>query len=181
MEFIGERISFLNKESETSIVISSTHKKLSAYLMLLWLIAFAVCVGYIIYFLSGSDSKKDKLFVVILVAFWMYYVFKAYRSALWRFKGLEVIKIMKGKFIYKKGIKGKGKAYSYEIRHISDLQIKDVKGSIAEVITSVDFMEMKEKIAFRYFDKNIRFGYNLNENDSKELFKLIKFQLKKYA
>ena len=173
-------ISVVKKENEISIVISAGEKASSSYLILFWLVCWTFCGAYIIYSLSQIPSRDEKIFVLVFAAFWIYFEVRTFNAFMWKRFGREVIKIKEGKFFIKKDIRKRGKIHAYEIDFIKDLRKRfEDNQSFVNILSSTDWLQLREALAFDCAGKEIKFGYQLNDEDAQALLKLIRYHLKK--
>lgn len=175
MEYIGERISIKRVENETSIVILSTVDKLKKKLLFVWFALWTVC-GIIVftqYFVMKDEQAK--VAILVWLGFWAYFEYKTFKAVMWRSFGLEKIKIRDRKLFYRKAVSGRGKIKIYEFDFIKDFKVIESKeNSFFENLNNSYWVIAGEKLAFDYYGKEIKFGFQLNESDAKALHKLIK-------
>ena len=180
MEYIGKKISVVKKENELSIVISAGTKPRESYMILFWLACWTFCGAYILYSISQIPSRDSKIFGFVFAAFWIYFEVRTFNSYMWKRYGREVIKIKDGKFFIKKDIRKRGKIHAYEIEFIKDLRKRmEDKQSFVNILSSTDWLMLREALVFDCAGKEIKFGYQLNEEDAQALLKLIRYHLKK--
>jgi len=180
MKYIGKRISVIKNQEELSIVISSSENKRNAYFRLFWLLSWIVCGGIILSLYNSGLREKEKIFIYVFFVFWIYFLFRATYSFLWKMWGMEIIKIREEKFFIRKAIKTTGKIFIYETDFIKNIRKKEVNlKSMVAAISSADWLENRETLAFDYYGREIKFGYNLNDDDAKELLKIVKHYLQK--
>lgn len=180
MEYIGKRISILKSEDEVSIVISSSENKKVAYFILFWLICWLLCGVVILSEYQKTANENFKIFLIVFSFFWLYFFFRTLYAFLWKSYGLEIIKIKQSKFFIRRAIKKTGKIFSYENDFIKNFRKKELDpGSIVAAISSADWLQNRESLAFDYYGKEIKFGYNLKDADAQELLRLIKYHLRK--
>jgi hypothetical protein len=175
MEYIGKRISIKRSDKETSIVIISQSEKIKNILLFAWLFIWTVS-GIIVfaqYFIIPDPNTKVML--IVWLGFWIYFEFRIFKAFMWRKFGLEKIKLRENKFFYKRDIAGKGKVKVYDFDFIKDLRLTEAKeNSFADNMNNSYWMVGGEKIAFDYYGKEIKFALQLDENESKALFKILR-------
>jgi hypothetical protein len=180
VEFIGKKISIVRKPEEISIVISASERKSASNALLFWLVCWLICGPLLCFLLLDNPAKETKIFLFIFGAFWLYYLVRVYLAFMWKRYGREVIKIREGKIFIKKDIRKKGKVHVYELGFVKDLRKREVNlTSIGTALGSADWLTLKETIAFDYYGKEIRFGYELKDEDANDLLKLVRYQLGK--
>ena len=180
MKYIGKRISVIRNEQELSIVISSSENKKNAYFRLFWLLAWTACGVIILSLYNSNLREKEKIFIYVFFVFWIYFLLRAAYSFCWKMWGMEIIKIREGKFFVRRAIKATGKILAYETDFIKNIRKRELNpNSIVAAISSADWLENRETLAFDYYGKEIRFGYNLKDDEAKELLKIVKHQMLK--
>jgi hypothetical protein len=180
MEFIGKRISLVKTDNELSVVIAATEKKSQTYFLFFWLTCFTFCGCYIIFELLQNPTRDVKVFLAVFAAFWLYFEYRTIKAIRWKLYGKEVIKIKGGKLFVKRDVNKHGKVFVYDTSFVNNLRIKEFNAnSVSAVLSSADWLELREVIAFDYYGKETKFGYQLNDDESQELLKQLKYFLKK--
>ena len=179
MEYIGKRISIKRDDKGMSIVILSTADKVKKILLFCWFFLWTLS-GVIVlsqYFLIHDQQTRAAL--IVWLGFWAYFEYKTFKAVMWRSFGVEKIKLRDGKFLYKKDVSGKGKINAYNFDFIKDLRIIEQKNnSFFENLNNSYWVIAGEKIAFDYEGKEVKFALQLDEADTKALFKVIKAKIK---
>ena len=180
MEYIGNRISIKRTETELSIVILSLVNKVKNRFLLLWVILWSLS-GLIVlsqYFVMHDANTKTA--IIVWMGFWAYFEYKIFHAYLWRKSGKEKIKIRDKKLLYKRDVSGRGKIKTYETDFIKDIRLVDPKEkSFSESLNNSYWVISGEKLAFDYYGKEIKFGFQLDEVDAKALMKVIMKEMKK--
>jgi hypothetical protein len=180
VEYIGKKISIVRKPDEISIVISASEKKSAANALFFWMICWLACGPLLCFLLWNNPEKQVKVFILVFGAFWLYYLVRVYYAFMWKRYGREVIKLREGKIFIKKDIRKKGKVHVYEGAFVKNLRKRDVNAnSIGAALSSADWLALKETLAFDHYGKEIRFGYELKNEDAQELLKLFRYHLGK--
>ncbi len=180
MEFIGKRISWLRKEDELSIVISSAPSKGQAYYWLVWCLLWTLCGGIVLSYYFRETDENRKIFFIVFMAFWLYFEFRSVYKLFWKWRGREVIKVRSDAVFVGKRIFGKGKALRFTYNGIQELKkIVASKTSPLNIIKSTDFFASTNRISLQYFGKEYSFGNELSDEDTGELFALIKREIRK--
>jgi hypothetical protein len=172
---IGERISISKKDDSTSIIIYPEKSKINQTILLIWFILWTA--GGLIMLIGRQLGyySAPKTYVLVWMAFWLYFEYVTAYALIWRSFGFERLLIKNNKLYLKNEIRGKGKIKTYDIEFIKDLQLVPIdERSFAKVMSDSYWMPGGEKLYFWYQGKQIRFGQQLNENDSKELLKFLK-------
>jgi len=174
MEYIGERISIKQKESELSIVILAFSNKTKNFLLLSWLILWTLSGVIVIMQYATISDPNTKAAIIAWMGFWAYFEYVITKAFLWRKSGKEIIKLRDNKFFYKRDIARKGNIKVYEYDFIKNLRIIETKeSSFMENLNHSYWVIAGEKLAFDYYGKEIKFGIQLQDCDAKMLLKCI--------
>jgi hypothetical protein len=175
---IGERISISKKDDSTSIIIYPEKSKINQTILFIWFILWTA--GGVIMLIGRQLGyySAPKTYVLVWMAFWLYFEYVTAYALIWRSFGFERILIKNNKLYLKNEIRGKGKLKIFDIEFIKDLQLVPIdERSFAKVMSDSYWMPGGERLYFWYQGKQIRFGQQLNENDAKELLKFLKREL----
>jgi hypothetical protein len=178
MNLIGKQISIQKQEDTLSIVILSLKDNTKNLFLLVWLFVWSVC-GVIVFtqYFTTTDLNVKSI-IIVWLGFWVYFEYKIFRAYLWRKQGKELIKIKGDKMTYKKAISGREKTKEYFLENIKNLRIIDVpENSFMEIIGNSYWTISGEKIGFDYLGGEMRFGFELNNEDAKTFLKLLKSKL----
>src|SRR5688572_21600554 len=145
MEYIGKRISVVKKDEEVSIVISSSENKRGAWFMLFWMLCWVICGFFILSLYNSGLKEKEKVFIYVFFAFWLYFLLRVIYALMWKWSGLEIIKIRDGKVFLKRDIRGRGKIHVYENDFIKNPRVRETDySSIVTAISSADWLANRE-------------------------------------
>ena len=179
MEYIGKQISIKRNDNGVSIVIVALAGKLKNNLLFACLFLWSVS-GIIImtqFFVTADQNTKAAL--MVWLAFWAYFEYVLFKAYMWRKYGVEKIKLRENKLLYKRDVAGKGKIKTYEIDFVKDLRILVPKGnSFADNMSNSYWSVGGERLAFDYYGKEIKFGFQLEQADAEALYKVLKKEFK---
>ncbi len=175
MKWIGERISFIDEKTRTTIVIYPKAKPIIKGLMGAWVsMWFVIGVTMSWSFFSLQLNQQEKLIVGIFMVFWTYYAFRVFRSFFWLMWGKELIKIDEVAFHYKKSIRSYGRSVPYYLENVKKMELFIPKEkSFQAVFEDSPWVSGGERIVFDYLGKPVRFARKLDEKESKLLFQLV--------
>jgi len=175
MKWIGKRISFVDHTHKTTVIIDPEKKfwvntLMGAWLAMWWVIGATLTWAFNVLILNN----QEKIILFVMLVFWAYYAWRVTRSFLWLLFGKEKIKIDEVGIHIKKalGKYGKSNVYYHENIQSITLEFPD-KNSIQEVWESSPWINGGERFSFVYFDKPVRFGKKLQENDAKVLLSFL--------
>ena len=180
MRFISDRISIQEDKHRLSVIILGKMERWKESLLLFWLLAWSFCGSVFIYYFLADTSYQYTLPMFILLAFWAYFELKIARVFLWRRSGFEHIEINEGLFSIKNNLKGYGKKQKFHVREIDEFKriIQSEKNFFAFMDQSFWVMG-GERIYFKYNNKDIIFGKQIDEKEVKALLLLLNGALKK--
>ncbi|MDG1035276.1 MAG: hypothetical protein P8O87_00430 [Crocinitomicaceae bacterium] len=182
MKWIGNRISFVDDASKTTIVIYAKDIGWMKGAMGAW-VAMWFMLGIAVSFWGfASEQRSDQEYIVvsIFLAFWLYYALKVSRSWFWFMWGKELIKIDEASLYYKKSIRKYGKSIPYLLENVSKLKLytPDEK-SFQAAWEKSPWIIGGERLEFEYLEKTVRIGLKLDTKDATLLFKLLSKRIEK--
>ncbi len=175
MKWIGERISFVEHENKTTIIITPEKVGYIRPMMMAWFFMFSTIGAVLLwYYLNFPTTKQEQIILFVFAGFWSYFFFRIGKALSWLMWGKEAIKVDKIAFSLKRSIKGFGKSKEYFLENISKINLNvPEKKSFQAAYESTPWIRGGERIEFEYLGKRVNFGPKLNEQDAKLLFKLI--------
>jgi len=186
MKWIGRRISFVDHEAKTTIIITPDTPGIFKGLIGAWVFMWGAVGAYLIWYLIESYGKtkltakqlstlqQEQIIIVVFLVFWIYYFVRIGRVFLWLNWGREYIKIDKIALTLKPSIGKYGRAKEYFIENISKISVfTPEKNSLQAAWENSPWIRGGERVEFEYFGKRVRFGRKLEEQDAKQLFQLV--------
>jgi len=174
MKWIGERVSYVDTDKLTTIVIYPERVKWKNNLLKAWMSVWLLIGLYVILQLFADYSSDEKLMLTIFLSFWLYFTVRIGKATLWQLNGKELIRINDQALILKKSIFSYGKAHTYFLENIRKINIDEVKDtSLGIQFEKSIWVVGGERISFDYMSKSIRLGRKLNDQDTKLLFRLL--------
>lgn len=175
MKNIGERITYLDQNTKTTVVITPENVGFVKSVIGAWFVMWTVIGAVITWYMSiAKFTEKEQIILFVFMCFWAYYFVRVGRSFFWLIFGSENMKIDSISFTLKNSIKGYGKAHSYYIENIEKIRLSiPEKKSFQAAWENSPWIRGGERLEFDYMGKTIRFGRKLNEKDAKLLFQVI--------
>jgi hypothetical protein len=181
---INSKISYQEHEDYTTVVISPRIERWQLNSLLVWLIAWSACGVYFAYYLLiESSTLKETFVMLVLLVFWLYFEIRITRAFLWRKHGLEIITINKETFSIKDSIFLHGKPSIYNLNDIETDSLENIHQnpkSYGKVMNDSFWQIGQGTCTFKYNDKNVFFGTQLENDESHQLIKLIKKLFNQY-
>jgi hypothetical protein len=181
---LNSKISFQDHNDYTTVVISPRIERWQLNSLLVWLIAWTACGVYFAYYLLvESVSLKESFVMLVLLVFWLYFEIRITRAFLWRKHGLEIITINKETLSIKDSIFLHGKPAVYPLQEIELSTIENIHlnpKSYGKVMNDSFWQIGQGTCTFKYNEKNIFFGTQLENDESQQLVKLIKKIVQQY-
>lgn len=146
-----------------------------AKLILAWISLWSLCGIIVIAQLFSMQSAEKKVMIGIWILFWMFFLVKAIRLYLWRTAGQEELSGNREVWLYRKfngSREFKKEIKVSEIRNVntSDFQSFVMKWSSGDAIF---FSIGSPAIHIETSNEKISFGFQLNEDESKKIRKML--------
>lgn len=175
MNWIGNRISFVDDKSKTTIVIHPKDigwlKTLMGAWVSMWLTLGAIVIWT---FAVARMTEQESIIIIIFLAFWVYYAFKVMKSWFWLIWGKELIQIDEVHLKYKKSIRNYGKSKSFLLENINKMTMhKTEEKSFQAAWEKSPWVIGGERLEFDYQGKVVKMGRKLDQKDAEILFKLL--------
>lgn len=192
-KWIGDRISVVDSEGETTIVIRPIRVLWKEILLLVWVLSFTF-VGVVVFYLLATgfsslsyptpptQQELDNQFIygVVFLGFWAYFEYKTVKALLWYRFGKELLKIDSQALFLKKSILSYGKAHQYFFENIKNFsQRKNEETSFNMFFENAYWAMGTDALLFDYHGKTKSFGRRLDERTGKLLLRLIDDRVKK--
>lgn len=173
--YISERISYVRKPEELTVVISQEIPRKKEALLFAWVMMWLVLGGFYFYYWFTSAPKSDqKIFFLVALAFWAFFLYRMGKVLIWRKSGRELIRIKEETMTIKNAFGKYGKARLYQIENIKKFGTIPYDFTKFGQFLDRSFWEMGgETIGFEHFNKGVAFGKQLSEAESKQLAKVI--------
>lgn len=183
MQKIGERISFVDHPTKSTIIILPKTSPWALLLMGAWL-GMWLCIGFVSFWALGtlSLSPKERIVLWVFMSFWCYYALRVGRSFIWMRWGEERILIDEIGLHLKRSVRRYGKRKVYYFENIKNLSFFiPEEGSIQSVWESSPWINGAERFSFDYFGKMIKFGNKLTQKEAQLLSQVIEKRMRKLA
>jgi hypothetical protein len=174
MQILSDRISVVQSDAGTSIVISSVVNRKKSRAVLAILVLWIIGGVFMIWNFSAIELDKTKIIVIIWLAFWLYFFYVLFRLYRWKQFGHEVMKIKDGVLKYKKDVKGRGWVQDYKLDKIKKLRSSDTKSPDWLRNLGGEFWNTDcDSVFFDYEDKEISIGFQLDNSERSKLITVI--------
>ncbi|HQQ95019.1 MAG TPA: hypothetical protein PLQ93_10730 [Bacteroidia bacterium] len=174
MKVISERISIVKKDKLLSIVILAAANRRKLALLFLWLLAWSVCGLLVLINYFQLTDENTKLFVIVYLAFWLYFELSIIRTFIWKKYGKEKIWFQHGVLHYQREFNRRGKIREFQPELIQDLRIIESRpGNFFDSVNQSFWVKGNERLEFRYQAKTIRFAFQITNEESSILLKEI--------
>ncbi len=179
-KYISERVSYVRKPDELTVVISQEIPKKKEALLFAWLMMWLVLGGFYMYYWFMSKPQSDqKIYFMVVLSFWAFFLFRMGKVFFWRRKGRELIRIKEETMTIKNAFGKYGKARLYQIDNIKRFGTIPYDFTKFGQFLDRSFWEMGgETIGFEHFNKGVSFGKQLSDKESNQLAKIIQKAMK---
>lgn len=180
MKVISDRVSILEKDNVFSLVILPTTDRKKLVILFLWLMAWTICGVIVFANYFNITNKEAKIFIIVYLSFWAYFEYKIARAYTWKKFGKEKLWIKKGKLLYQREVSGKGKIKEFDLELINDLRAIELSPtSFADTINQSFWIKGGERLEFECQGKFVRFGMQLSDKETLDVYKALKNFLSK--
>lgn len=172
MKVISERTSILKKDNLVSVVILPTTDKKKLGLLFLWLMAWTVC-GIIVFANYFRMTDPDiKLFIIVYLAFWLYFEFNITRAFIWKKFGREKLWVQEGILHYQREINKKGKIHEFNLELVSKLELIELKPTrFSDTVSQSFWVKGGERIRFTSQAKTVPLGMQISDAEARAIIK----------
>lgn len=122
-----------------------------------------------------KEAQGDQyVFMLIFMAFWVYFLFYGLRSFIWHRIGREFIRITKDSLDYKRGWGDYGRAVSYDLETIKNVGLVDYsQKTFARTYQDAFWTIGGGQIGFDYMGRKVVIGMRLPEKEAKNIIRQI--------
>lgn len=181
MERISERVSVDRSDGRTTVVISARLSKGKEALLVAWFVAWLAIGAYVMVeraSLPAGDPVRQ--YLLVFLAFWLYFAVRVGKAVLWRLKGFELWRLKDGTFTIKDSLFGYGKANPYFIENIQRLGLLTVDRTSIKYQLNDSFWTIGgERLGFEHLGRKVIFGKGLDDAEAKRVLFVLQDALKR--
>lgn len=180
MEIVSERVSIDRGGDRLSVVIGARLPKAKEALLVAWFVCWLLVGAYMVYARTQlAQSDPLRMYILVFLAFWLYFAVKVGRSVLWRLKGFEQWRLKDGVLTVKDSIFGFGKANTYFVENIQKLGALNLDRTSFKYQLNESFWIIGgERLGFEHLGRKVIFGKGLNEAEAKRLLHVLQDALR---
>ena len=173
---ISDRVSYSINGKDYIIIIKGQITRLQEALLVTWMIAWTICGALLIWeYYSGDNPKELRMGILVVLAFWVYYEWRIGKVVFWRLWGKELIRVTEGELNIKRAVRSYGKAHVFFLQNVKDLHVQEVdKGTFSYTLNQSFWVKGGERFIFTHHKKKIRFGMQLNDNETRALNRVLR-------
>lgn len=174
-KLLTERVSFLRKPDELTVVITQQIPRAKEALLAAWLMAWAM-VGavFVYYWLKSEAGSSDRIFFAISTAFWLYFFVKIGKVFLWRKIGRELVRVQGESLSIKQAYGTRGKAKVYDTTRIRKFGVIPYDFTkFGQFIDRSSYVIGGDTLGFEYNGTKILFGKQLGDKEAVQLARII--------
>ncbi len=180
VKIISKKLSYKRTSEYLQFVILGKIEGWKEALLTAWLLAWILIGVTVIYAYYEAIDREMRMMLIIFLIFWAYYFWKVGKVWLFRRGGNELIRIEGDVLTLKRSFYTYGKAQFYYLDMITDFApITLSKKSFAYTYENAWWVLGGEKLGLNYQGKFIKFGMQLSESDTMQVYKLMKQELAK--
>ena len=178
-----QRITVKEKDNTLEIVVLPFMDPFKQKVLATWILFWSFIGVYLIYeLLFAAGARELKLYLLVWLAFWAYLEFKTVKAYRFRNNGMETIAVKEGKFIYVRQIGGRGLDQVFDTTWIQEIRKVDESPNSFFGFMSKSYWTLNnESLEMLYKGRSIRFGLDLNDQESQQIVGKIKSKIKNTA
>lgn len=127
MKFIGNKISVQESKEKLSVVISGVGERWEKAVLSIWTFLWLGIGVYFILELLASDDRNFKLFLIVFLSFWVFYMSKAIQILFWRLFGYNSLIVLEDKLIVRNFNWLRSIEKSYFVQNIERVEVLELK------------------------------------------------------
>jgi hypothetical protein len=180
LKLISEKISYKKSNEGLQVIILGKIERWKEALLTAWLLAWIFCGGVVLNeYLVATDRERRMVFIIFLI-FWAYYLWRVGKTWMFRRGGNELIKVTDYEIILKRSFFTFGNSKHYRIDQMEDFKkIELSKSSFAYTFENSWWVLGAERLGFSYGSKFVKFGMQLSDSETNQLYDLIRKQIKR--
>ncbi len=180
VKVISDKVSYKKEYRYLQFVILGKIESWKEALLGAWFLAWIFIGVVVMYTYFQATDREMRMMLIIFLIFWSYYFWKVGRVWLFRRGGNELIRIQGEILVLKRSFYTYGKTKTYYIEMIQDFAPVELsKSSFAYTYENGWWVLGGEKLGFSYQGKFVKFGMQLSDPDTMQVFKLIRQELAK--
>lgn len=180
MEIVSERVSIDRSHGRTSVVISARLPKGKEALLVAWFLCWLLVGAYVIHARTQlPEGDPLRQYMLVFIAFWLYFAVRVGRAVLWRLRGFEQWRLKDGVLTLKDSIFGYGKARTYFVENIQKLGALNIDRTSWKYQLNDSFWSIGgERLGFEHLGRKVIFGKGLDEAEAKRVLFVLQEALK---
>ena len=173
---MSSRVEISESKEQLHIKINALRSPFKTFLLGLWLALFAVCGIVAVMQLVAARGGENRIFWVVFLSFWLYFMWSVGKAFTWRLKGYEELVFSKEGLSLVKKIFGNEKPKQYELSAIAKFQKASLEeNKLFSVYENAYWFIGGETISFTCNGKEIRLGTQLEGKEHSDVLKKLKF------
>ena len=171
---IGERITFFQDGAHLKVIINQKIPAIQLVLIVLWGLGITFVTGVFFYYFANHKQEDERWFFLVAGGFASYFLFKAIKVILWRLNGKEIILVNKSGFSLTNTFGLPARTILLQPENFSTFKIlKPDITKFMHFLENSSFVIGGDRMELTHEKKTYRFGKQLNETDTKLLFRLL--------
>ncbi len=173
-----ERIEIIENE-KLEIRIKPFYSESKQNLLIIWMILWTAAGLGIISQFFVPQAEGFTTYLIVWLAFWLYFEYKVIYAFRWRKYGLERIIVSEESLSISREISGRSIPSRYEVDFIKNLKKREVKESnFIYAMSKAYWNPGNENIEFLHKGKEVYFGLELEDQDAKRVIAKLSKKLK---
>lgn len=180
-KWIGERISYAWHPDALTVIIDQSIPPSQMRLLTFWLLAWYAVGTAFVYSARVASTEDERMFIMISLAFWLYFAFRVTKVWVWRRVGREMLRVTADGVSVKDAFGNFGRARFYLMGNIKKLEV--VRRDPTKFLHSLDMSFWTiggNMLSFKYLRTSVSFGKQLSEQDALKLARVLDQAFRKF-
>lgn len=180
-QWIGKRISYVWHPDALTVIIDQSIPARQMRLLTFWLVAWYAVGAAFVHSARVASTEDERMFIMISLAFWLYFAFRVTKVWVWRRIGREMLRVTADGVSVKDAFGNLGRARFYLMGNIKKLEV--VRRDPTKFLHSLDMSFWTiggNMLSFKYLRTSVSFGKQLPEQDALKLARVLDQAFRKF-
>lgn len=180
-KWIGDRISYVWHPDALTVIIDASIPAGQMRMLTFWLVAWYAVGAAFAYSARVASTEDERMFIMISLAFWLYFAFRVTKVWMWRRIGREMLRVTADGVSVKDAFGSFGRARFYLLGNIKKLEV--VRRDPTKFLHTLDMSFWTiggNMLSFKHLRSTVSFGKQLSEQDALKLARVLDQAFRKF-
>jgi hypothetical protein len=166
------RVDIDERPEGTVIAIRPALKPWQRVALYTWLVLWVLSGTLAFAGMTGMQNDAQRVYAIVFLAFWAYFLFLVGRTAWWYQRGTEYLRITSDAFDYKRSWAGYGRAQHFDLGTMREVGLINHDSNLFAKTYAQAFWSIgSERIGFEYIGRKVVFGLRLSDKQSSDILR----------